>query len=96
MGGPREADADQFAALVQRYGFESRPETIPELLQRFGLRMGEPLSGGWTPLTLAAFGDDRRGSASRLLWLCPSGNLNSNTTNARPLRYTCGCSGLRV
>ena len=49
MGGPRNADPDQFAALVQRYGFESRPETIPELMQRFGLRMGEPLVGGWTP-----------------------------------------------
>ena len=48
MGGPRNADPEQFAQLVQRYGFESRPETIPELLQRFGLRMGEPLSGGWT------------------------------------------------
>jgi mannose-6-phosphate isomerase-like protein (cupin superfamily) len=49
MGGPRNADADQFAALVERYGFESRPETIPELLQRFGLRMGEPITGGWMP-----------------------------------------------
>jgi hypothetical protein len=26
-----------------------RPETVPELVERFGLRMGEPLSGGWTP-----------------------------------------------
>jgi mannose-6-phosphate isomerase-like protein (cupin superfamily) len=49
MGGPLEASPEQFAQLVQRYGFESRPETIPELLQRFGLRMGEPLSGGWMP-----------------------------------------------
>jgi mannose-6-phosphate isomerase-like protein (cupin superfamily) len=49
MGGPRKADPDQFAALVERYGFESRPETIPELLQRFGLRIGEPLTGGWVP-----------------------------------------------
>ncbi len=49
MGGPLEASPEQFARLVQRYGFESRPETIPELLQRFGLRMGEPLSGGWMP-----------------------------------------------
>jgi hypothetical protein len=29
-----------------------RPETVPELLERFGLRMGEPHSGGWTPLAL--------------------------------------------
>jgi mannose-6-phosphate isomerase-like protein (cupin superfamily) len=49
MGGPRGAEPDQLAALFQRYGFEARPETIPELLQRFDLRMGEPLSGGWTP-----------------------------------------------
>ena len=49
MGGPLNASPEQFAELVERYGFESRPETIPELLQRFGLRMGEPLVGGWTP-----------------------------------------------
>ena len=48
LGGPLQATPEQFALLVQRYGFESRPETIPDLLQRFGLRMGEPLSGGWT------------------------------------------------
>jgi hypothetical protein len=27
-------------------------ETVPELLERFGLRMGEPLAGGWTPPAL--------------------------------------------
>jgi hypothetical protein len=26
-----------------------QPETVPGLLERFGLRIGEPLSGGWTP-----------------------------------------------
>jgi hypothetical protein len=26
-----------------------RADTIPELVQRFGLRIGEPLSGGWSP-----------------------------------------------
>jgi mannose-6-phosphate isomerase-like protein (cupin superfamily) len=49
LGGPLKATPEQFAELVQRYGFESRPETIPELLERFGLRMGEPLTGGWSP-----------------------------------------------
>jgi hypothetical protein len=49
LGGPPKASPEQFAELVQRYEFESRPETIPELLQRFGLRMGEPLTGGWRP-----------------------------------------------
>jgi hypothetical protein len=29
-----------------------RPETVPELLARFGLRLGEPLAGGWTPPAL--------------------------------------------
>jgi hypothetical protein len=48
LGGPLKATPEQFAELVQRYGLESRPETIPELLQRFALRIGEPVSGGWT------------------------------------------------
>jgi hypothetical protein len=26
-----------------------QPETVPELLERFGLRLGGPVSGGWTP-----------------------------------------------
>jgi mannose-6-phosphate isomerase-like protein (cupin superfamily) len=47
LGGPLKASPEQFAELVRRYAFESRPETIPELLQRFGLRLGEPLAGGW-------------------------------------------------
>ena len=49
LGGAIKADPDALAALNQRYGFEMRPETVPELLERFGLRIGEPLSGGWTP-----------------------------------------------
>jgi mannose-6-phosphate isomerase-like protein (cupin superfamily) len=35
--------------LNVRYGLEMQPESVPELLERFGLRIGEPLSGGWTP-----------------------------------------------
>jgi mannose-6-phosphate isomerase-like protein (cupin superfamily) len=49
LGGPLKASPDQFAELVRRYAFESRPETIPELLERFGLRLGEPLTSGWAP-----------------------------------------------
>ena len=49
MGGVAQADEEAFAQLRERYGLEMRPETVPELLERFGLRMGEPLSGGWTP-----------------------------------------------
>jgi hypothetical protein len=28
------------------------PESIPELLERFGLQLGERLTGGWTPPAL--------------------------------------------
>ena len=48
MGGSAQADNEALARLGERYGLEVRPETVPELLERFGLRMGEPLSGGWT------------------------------------------------
>ena len=49
MGGVAGADPEAFAQLRKRYGLEMQPETVPELLERFGLRMGEPLAGGWTP-----------------------------------------------
>ena len=49
LGGALAADPDAVAALSQRYGLEMQPETVPELLDRFGLRVGEPLSGGWRP-----------------------------------------------
>jgi mannose-6-phosphate isomerase-like protein (cupin superfamily) len=49
MGGVLEADEAALAKLNERYGLEMRPETVPGLLERFGLQMGEPLSGGWTP-----------------------------------------------
>ncbi len=49
MGGVAEADPEVLAQLGDRYGLEMRPETIPELVERFGVRIGEPLSGGWTP-----------------------------------------------
>ena len=52
MGGSAQADAEALAALNERYGLEMQPETIPQLLERFGLRMGEPLAGGWTPPAL--------------------------------------------
>src|SRR5881296_2177258 len=47
MGGVTQADPQEFARLAERYGLEMRPETVPELLERFALRIGEPLSGGW-------------------------------------------------
>jgi mannose-6-phosphate isomerase-like protein (cupin superfamily) len=49
LGGALKADPEKLAELSARYGQEMRPETVPELLERFGLRIGESLSGGWTP-----------------------------------------------
>src|SRR6266498_3202649 len=49
LGGIAQATPEAFVELTQRYGLEVQPDTIPELLERFGLRMGEPLSGGWRP-----------------------------------------------
>jgi mannose-6-phosphate isomerase-like protein (cupin superfamily) len=49
MGDAAQEDREALGQLCERYGLEIRPETVPELLERFGLRMGEPLSGGWTP-----------------------------------------------
>jgi mannose-6-phosphate isomerase-like protein (cupin superfamily) len=49
LGGIAQATPEQFGELTQRYGLEVQPDTIPGLLERFGLQMGEPLSGGWRP-----------------------------------------------
>jgi len=49
LGGAMKADPDVLADLCQRYGLELLPETVPELLDRFGLRIGEQLGGGWRP-----------------------------------------------
>jgi mannose-6-phosphate isomerase-like protein (cupin superfamily) len=49
LGGALNADPDEFERLRERYGLEMQPETVPDLLQRFGLQVGEPLTGGWRP-----------------------------------------------
>jgi mannose-6-phosphate isomerase-like protein (cupin superfamily) len=49
LGGAIEADPEALAQLNGGYGLEMRPETVPELLERFGLRLGERLAGGWRP-----------------------------------------------
>ena len=49
MGGVLAADPDDVAQLSKRYGLEMRPETVPGLLERFGLQLGSPLGGGWRP-----------------------------------------------
>jgi mannose-6-phosphate isomerase-like protein (cupin superfamily) len=45
MGGVLEADPEEVAALSDRYGLEMKPDTVPELLERFDLRLGEPVEG---------------------------------------------------
>ncbi len=49
MGGVASADPAVVEQLNQRYGLEMRPETVPDLLERFGLQLGHPLAGGWRP-----------------------------------------------
>ena len=38
MGGALNADPEEVAALAARYALDMRPETLPELCARFGLR----------------------------------------------------------
>ena len=52
MGGALEADPETLAQLNDRYGLEMKPESVPGLLERFNLRIGEHLRGGWTPRAL--------------------------------------------
>ena len=49
MGGVTQADPETLAQLNERYGLEMRPDSVPELLERFGVQIGDRLSGGWTP-----------------------------------------------
>ena len=51
MGGAIKAEPDELTALGERYGLQLKPDSVPELVERFGVRVGEPLSGGWNPLT---------------------------------------------
>jgi mannose-6-phosphate isomerase-like protein (cupin superfamily) len=51
MGGAIKADPDELTALGERYGLQLKLDSVPELVERFGVRVGEPLSGGWNPLT---------------------------------------------
>jgi mannose-6-phosphate isomerase-like protein (cupin superfamily) len=43
LGGALKADPQELAALNDRYGLEMQPETVPGLLERFGLTIGERL-----------------------------------------------------
>jgi hypothetical protein len=49
MGGAIKADPEELQALNERYAQEMQPDSVPELLERFGLVIGEHLTGGWTP-----------------------------------------------
>ena len=49
MGGALKADPETLAELNERYGQEMQPDSVPGLLERFGLQIGEHLTGGWTP-----------------------------------------------
>jgi hypothetical protein len=49
MGGAIAADPDELSALGARYGHYFELDSVPGLLERFGLQVGVPLPGGWTP-----------------------------------------------
>jgi mannose-6-phosphate isomerase-like protein (cupin superfamily) len=46
-GGSAGADPAKMAELCARYGLEMQPESVPELHERFGLRMAEPQEYGF-------------------------------------------------
>ena len=37
MGGAANADPEQLAALSERHAFQMRPDSVPELVERFGV-----------------------------------------------------------
>jgi mannose-6-phosphate isomerase-like protein (cupin superfamily) len=49
LGGAMVADPAALAELSARYGLELQPDTVPGLLERFGLELGHPVPGGWRP-----------------------------------------------
>jgi mannose-6-phosphate isomerase-like protein (cupin superfamily) len=49
LGGALQADPELQVALNERCGLQMRMESVPELVQRFGLQIGERLTGGWRP-----------------------------------------------
>jgi mannose-6-phosphate isomerase-like protein (cupin superfamily) len=49
LGGAVNADPDKLTELAARYGLQFQLDSVPELLERFNLRIGERLSGGWRP-----------------------------------------------
>jgi mannose-6-phosphate isomerase-like protein (cupin superfamily) len=47
LGGALKADPDELIALGERYGQAFDLGSVPQLLERFGLQIGEPIGGGW-------------------------------------------------
>jgi quercetin dioxygenase-like cupin family protein len=43
LGGALKADPQALADLSARYGLEMQPDSVPGLLERFDLRIGEPI-----------------------------------------------------
>jgi mannose-6-phosphate isomerase-like protein (cupin superfamily) len=43
LGGVLNAEPEQLGELSARYGLEMQPDSVPGLMERFGVRMGEPL-----------------------------------------------------
>ncbi|HSS42116.1 MAG TPA: cupin domain-containing protein [Solirubrobacterales bacterium] len=44
MGGVLKASQEELGGLNERYGLEMKPETVPDLVERFGLVIGEPVT----------------------------------------------------
>jgi len=49
LGGALNADPVELTELGERYGQYFKLDSVPELLERFDLQIGERLTGGWTP-----------------------------------------------
>src|SRR3954470_20145106 len=49
LGGALKADPEALEALNEKYGQKMQVDSVPELLERFGLQVGEAMAGGWTP-----------------------------------------------
>ncbi len=43
LGGSRNAPPEALRSLGERYALEVKPQSIPDLLKRFDLRIGEPI-----------------------------------------------------
>jgi mannose-6-phosphate isomerase-like protein (cupin superfamily) len=49
LGGALNAAPEALARLSEAYGLEMQPDSVPGLLERFGLEIGTHVTGGWRP-----------------------------------------------